>query len=202
MRRAAQHYDNLCQIDGRIVLAGEHASYIPAWQEGAILSALDAITRLHKRILASRYGDLMRRCSALAAILLLAAALRAALSLRRAQRSRRRPILEPRPGLRGAGRRGAFRQRLRRLPSAGRERRERRRRLSGAYAKQEPRLGGLSGEIAAQRTRGMPPVGQMMSDQQIADVINYVRTHFGNAYDDAVSAADVEAARRQTGSGP
>ncbi|MBV8106278.1 MAG: flavin monoamine oxidase family protein [Hyphomicrobiales bacterium] len=49
-----QHYGNLCQIDGRIVLAGEHASYIPAWQEGAILSALDAITRLHKRILASR----------------------------------------------------------------------------------------------------------------------------------------------------
>ena len=30
-----EHYDNLCQIDGRIVLAGEHASYIPAWQEGA-----------------------------------------------------------------------------------------------------------------------------------------------------------------------
>jgi monoamine oxidase len=50
-RRA--HYDNLCQIDGRIVLAGEHASYIPAWQEGAILSALDAITRLHKRVLAA-----------------------------------------------------------------------------------------------------------------------------------------------------
>jgi monoamine oxidase len=48
-----EHYDNLCQIDGRIVLAGEHASYIPAWQEGAILSALDAITRLHKRILAT-----------------------------------------------------------------------------------------------------------------------------------------------------
>ncbi len=46
----AEHYDNLCQIDGRIVLAGEHASYIPAWQEGAILSALDAITRLHHRV--------------------------------------------------------------------------------------------------------------------------------------------------------
>jgi monoamine oxidase len=46
------HYDNLCQIDGRIVLAGEHASYVNAWQEGAILSALDAITRLHKRVLA------------------------------------------------------------------------------------------------------------------------------------------------------
>jgi monoamine oxidase len=45
-----QHYDNLCQIDGRIVLAGEHASYIPAWQEGAILSSLDAVTRLHDRV--------------------------------------------------------------------------------------------------------------------------------------------------------
>jgi monoamine oxidase len=45
-----QHYDNLCQIDGRIVLAGEHASALPAWQEGAILSSLDAITRLHERV--------------------------------------------------------------------------------------------------------------------------------------------------------
>ncbi len=46
-----EHYDNLCQIDGRIVLAGEHASYIPAWQEGAILSSIDAIERLHKRVM-------------------------------------------------------------------------------------------------------------------------------------------------------
>jgi monoamine oxidase len=45
-----QHYANLCQVDGRIVLAGEHASALPAWQEGAILSALDAITRLHERV--------------------------------------------------------------------------------------------------------------------------------------------------------
>jgi monoamine oxidase len=44
------HYDDLCQIDGRIVLAGEHASYIPAWQEGAILSSLNAIARLHDRV--------------------------------------------------------------------------------------------------------------------------------------------------------
>jgi len=46
----AEHYDDLCQIDGRIVLAGEHASYLPAWQEGAILSSLDAVTRLHERV--------------------------------------------------------------------------------------------------------------------------------------------------------
>jgi len=45
----AQHYDNLCALDNRIVLAGEHASRIPAWQEGALLSALDAIRRLHQR---------------------------------------------------------------------------------------------------------------------------------------------------------
>ena len=47
-----KHYRNLCQIDGRIALAGEHASLIPAWQEGAVLSSLDAITRLHARITA------------------------------------------------------------------------------------------------------------------------------------------------------
>ena len=48
-----KHYDNLCQFDGRIVLAGEHASRIPAWQEGAVLSALDAIGRLHQRAIAT-----------------------------------------------------------------------------------------------------------------------------------------------------
>jgi mono/diheme cytochrome c family protein len=43
--------------------------------------------------------------------------------------------------------------------------------------------------------RGMPPIGLMMSDAQVADAINYVRSHFGNRYDDPVSAADVKAAR-------
>jgi monoamine oxidase len=46
----AAHYNDLCQIDGRIALAGEHASYLPAWQEGAILSSLDAVSRLHHRV--------------------------------------------------------------------------------------------------------------------------------------------------------
>jgi monoamine oxidase len=48
--RRAAHYNNLCALDGRIVLAGEHVSRIPAWQEGAVTSALDAIGRLHKRV--------------------------------------------------------------------------------------------------------------------------------------------------------
>jgi mono/diheme cytochrome c family protein len=42
---------------------------------------------------------------------------------------------------------------------------------------------------------GMPPLGKMMSDQQAADVVNYVRTHFGNHYKDAVTVADAKAAR-------
>lgn len=47
------HYEALCQVDGRLVLAGEHASLLPAWQEGAVLSALDAVKRLHARLKAS-----------------------------------------------------------------------------------------------------------------------------------------------------
>jgi monoamine oxidase len=52
----AKHYDNLCAVDGRLVLAGEHASRIPAWQEGAVLSSLDAITRLHQ-VIRARAGS-------------------------------------------------------------------------------------------------------------------------------------------------
>jgi monoamine oxidase len=48
----ARHYDDLCQIDGRIALAGEHASFLSGWQEGAVTSALDAIGRLHRRAVA------------------------------------------------------------------------------------------------------------------------------------------------------
>ena len=44
--------------------------------------------------------------------------------------------------------------------------------------------------------KDMPPVASMMSDGQVADVVNYVRTHFGNAYPGSISAADVAAARR------
>jgi monoamine oxidase len=53
----AQHYDNLCTIDNRLVLAGEHASFIGGWQEGAVLSAHDAITRLHAKAKATMKGS-------------------------------------------------------------------------------------------------------------------------------------------------
>jgi mono/diheme cytochrome c family protein len=43
--------------------------------------------------------------------------------------------------------------------------------------------------------KGMPPLGEMLSDEQVAAVVNYVRTHFGNEYQDAVTAEDVADAR-------
>ncbi len=43
--------------------------------------------------------------------------------------------------------------------------------------------------------RAMPSFGPDLTDAQIANVINYVRTHFGNQYKDSVSPADVQAAR-------
>ena len=43
--------------------------------------------------------------------------------------------------------------------------------------------------------RAMPPFGVMMNDDQIAAVVNYVRTHFGNAYKDAVTPEDVKVVR-------
>ena len=44
--------------------------------------------------------------------------------------------------------------------------------------------------------RGMPAFGSMMSNDQIAAVVNYLRTHFGNRYQDEVTADDVKAVRR------
>jgi cytochrome c5 len=49
--------------------------------------------------------------------------------------------------------------------------------------------------------RAMPPFGDMMSDDQIAAVVNYLRTHFGNNYQDAVTASDVKGARRINAAG-
>lgn len=43
--------------------------------------------------------------------------------------------------------------------------------------------------------RAMPPFADMMNDAQIAAVVNYLRTHFGNNYTDRVTAQDVTDAR-------
>src|SRR6267154_6105626 len=50
--------------------------------------------------------------------------------------------------------------------------------------------------IVVNGQRGMPPFGAMMSDDQVAAVVNYLRTHFGNHFQDAVTAEDVKIVRR------
>jgi mono/diheme cytochrome c family protein len=43
--------------------------------------------------------------------------------------------------------------------------------------------------------KSMPPVGRMLSDDQVAAVTNHVRSSLGNGYLDAVTAADIKALR-------
>ena len=43
--------------------------------------------------------------------------------------------------------------------------------------------------------RGMPPFRGHFTNGQVADVVNYVRSHFGNKYKGAVTAADIKALR-------
>jgi mono/diheme cytochrome c family protein len=43
---------------------------------------------------------------------------------------------------------------------------------------------------------GMPPFGDLLTDSQVAAVVNYVRTHFGNQFADEVTAADAKAFRQ------
>ncbi|GAA2818100.1 cytochrome c [Aminobacter sp. SR38] len=55
--------------------------------------------------------------------------------------------------------------------------------------------GGYPVYVILHGQKGMPPVGSMMSDDQVAAVVNYVRTNFGNDYKDPVTAEDVAGAR-------
>jgi mono/diheme cytochrome c family protein len=51
-------------------------------------------------------------------------------------------------------------------------------------------------DVVVNGQRGMPPFGSMMSNDQVAAVVNYLRTHFDNDYRDEVTANDVKTARR------
>lgn len=51
-------------------------------------------------------------------------------------------------------------------------------------------------DVVVNGQRGMPPFGSMMSNDQVAAVVNYLRTHFDNDYRDDVTADDVKAIRR------
>jgi mono/diheme cytochrome c family protein len=43
--------------------------------------------------------------------------------------------------------------------------------------------------------KAMPPFGRMLTNAQVASVVSYVRTHFGNRFGEAVGDADVAAER-------
>ena len=43
--------------------------------------------------------------------------------------------------------------------------------------------------------RAMPAFDRLMTDAQVAAVTNYIRTHFGNAYDEPVTTEEVGKAR-------
>ena len=61
----------------------------------------------------------------------------------------------------------------------------------------DPKLevAGYPVSVVVNGQKAMPALGGMFSDQQVADVVNYVRTHFGNNYKDKVTPADVKAVR-------
>ena len=50
--------------------------------------------------------------------------------------------------------------------------------------------------VVVNGSKGMPPFGALLDDEQVAAVVNYVRSHFGNSYPDSVSPADIKAARQ------
>jgi mono/diheme cytochrome c family protein len=55
--------------------------------------------------------------------------------------------------------------------------------------------GGYAVTLVLHGRRGMPSFADMMNDDQVAAVVNYLRTNFGNNYSDVVSAEDVREAR-------
>ena len=70
---------------------------------------------------------------------------------------------------------------------------------AGAYPAlaRDPRLAAAGYPLALviRGRNGMPPFGDLLTDSQVAAVVNYVRTHFGNQFADEVTAADAKAAR-------
>jgi len=49
--------------------------------------------------------------------------------------------------------------------------------------------------IVVNGSKAMPALGKLLDDDQVAAVVNYVRTHFGNRYTDELKAKDVAGVR-------
>ena len=61
----------------------------------------------------------------------------------------------------------------------------------------DPALGnyGYPAYVVVFGKRTMPAFGDMMSNDQVAAVVNYLRTHFGNNYLDKITAEEIQAIR-------
>jgi mono/diheme cytochrome c family protein len=61
----------------------------------------------------------------------------------------------------------------------------------------DPRLAALSYSIGMvlKGQKAMPPFGYSLTNEQVAGVVTYIRTHFGNGFANALTAADVAAER-------
>lgn len=70
---------------------------------------------------------------------------------------------------------------------------------AGAYPAlaHNPKLetAGYAIAVVVNGQKAMPALGSMMTDQQIADVVNYIRGNFNNSYRDKVAPADVKLVR-------
>lgn len=54
---------------------------------------------------------------------------------------------------------------------------------------------GYPAMVVLKGQKAMPDFGASFSDEQVADVVNYIRTHFGNRYRDKIKASDIHALR-------
>jgi mono/diheme cytochrome c family protein len=70
---------------------------------------------------------------------------------------------------------------------------------AGAYPPlaSDPKLasGGFALAMVIRGQKAMPPFGGVLTDEQVAAVVNYIRGHFGNHFADEVTAGDAKAAR-------
>jgi mono/diheme cytochrome c family protein len=73
---------------------------------------------------------------------------------------------------------------------------------AGAYPSlaANPKLAGRAYPVlvVVNGLKAMPSFAALLSDQQIADVVNYTRSHFGNRYSDAVTLDEVKALRSKS----
>ena len=175
----AQHYDNLCAIDGRIALAGEHASY-----HSRLAGGRDPL-RARLRAAPARAGD--RRHEGRADLAFWLAGAAAALA--------QTPFLSKGWTFDEPDGASLYAHVCAACHQADGEGASGAGVLSGAEGRRAARLDGLSLDVLLGGQHAMPALGRAMSDAQLADLVNYVRQTFAGASDDPATPERAAAAR-------